>query len=147
MTRFIAIFLTLVAGTVRAFQFVNVQGENETLVDLSDAALQDKKVGELVVTYYTFKSALEANINDLTVGTITLRDARDNVAAAARRLHPGYFTHIGLSEEGTTDEERIARNLVGHVRSNEEVTPNPNSRLPLIEKELRALLAENAVKK
>jgi hypothetical protein len=71
---------------------------------------------------------------------INLKEAHARVCGAARRFQPDYLEHLTQVEPGATDAERVAHNLVGHLRSVEELEPRARA----LEIELHAIRNESA---
>jgi hypothetical protein len=104
----------------------------------------EQKLQEKLATYRCFKQTLETSVDELGKGEIRLREAHARVLEAARRFHPEFFAHLIRAEPGNSDEQRVAHNLVEHVRSVEEMDPNVRRQLPELEMELQELLMENS---
>jgi hypothetical protein len=99
--------------------------------------MDEQEFRERLVSYQCFKQILEETLISLGKGELNLKEAQARVCAAARRFYPDYFEHIAREEVGTTDAERVAHNLVGHLRSMEL---EPRARA--LESELREMYGE-----
>jgi hypothetical protein len=131
MTRFAtisAIFLTGAFATL----LVNLQTPSQSMGRFDESQLNDK-TQERIVSYYCFKSTLTTTLELLALGKTSLEEARNRVYESALHYHPGYLKHIAECERGTTSQERVARNLIGHVRSLEEKDPTLDVRVFALE--------------
>jgi hypothetical protein len=106
-----AIFLTGVFTTALA----NLHTPPQTVTRRLDESQLDDKTREMFVTYHCFKSTLTTTLELLAHGKIRLDDARNRVHESALRYHPAYLKRIESCERGATPQERVARNLIGHV--------------------------------
>ncbi len=95
---------------------------------------------ERLVNYRCFKRSFEETVESLGKGELNLKEAQARVCAAARRFHPDYLEHITHEEPGARDAERVAQNLVGHLRNRQEFQP----RACALEIELHELREEAA---
>ena len=102
--------------------------------------MDEQQFRERVVNYQCFKQTLEETLISLGKGELNLKDAHARVCAAARRFQPDYLEHLTQVEPGTTDAERVAHNLVGHLRSVEWLEP----RACALEIELHEIRGESA---
>ena len=84
----------------------------------------DDETTERVITYRCFKDTLESSLQALARGKISLAEATLRVQCAAGWFCPMYLDRIRIAEEGTTPNERVARNLLGHLYSQEELDPH-----------------------
>ncbi len=122
MTRFTiisAIFLTGAFTTALA----NLHMPSQSAQCRFDDTQFDDKTREMVLSYYSFKSTLTATLELLAQGKICLGDAGNQVYEAALCHNPSYLKHLESCEQGTTPRERVARNLIGHLRSSAETNP------------------------
>jgi hypothetical protein len=102
----------------------------------------DRKTTELLIKYRCFKDTLESAVQALTQGEISLPEATARVHSAAECFCPIYLNRIRFAEKGATSKERIARNLVGHVRSRAEGDPSLTRRGQALRIELECLVSE-----
>lgn len=97
----------------------------------------DEETTNLAVTYRCFKDTFEQALLELETGDITLAAATDRVYGSAKQFCPLYLRRVGISDPATTLEASIALNLVGHVRSLEEVRPTLATRVAELETEMQ----------
>ena len=95
-----------------------------------------------VQNYYAFKAQFSGILNELGAEKITLREANFRVESLARSLWPNYIANLSMSETGKTQQERMARNLVGHIKNFAEFGELPVSRGIAVEAELDEMLAD-----
>ena len=115
--------------------------EPEKTDEASAAVTQfDEQTMEMVVHYESFKSTLDSALADLEGRRINLSEATIRVYGAAKLHSPVYLDRIRHSDGGKTSEERVARNLIGHLRSFEEMKPRLRDRIEELDSELTALL-------
>jgi hypothetical protein len=100
------------------------------------------KTREMVVCYTCFKEALTTTIDLLQEDKITLREARDRVYETAQRHWPEYLVNLERVEQGTTHQERVARNLLGHLRSLAECDLTALPRVRAVEMELTEMIRQ-----
>jgi hypothetical protein len=122
MTRFSAITAIFLTG-VFATTLVSLHTPSQPAISRVDESQFNDRTREMVISYYSFKSTLTSTLDLLTQGKIGLRDARNRVYESALQNHPEYLTHIAKSDGGATPLERVARNLIGHISSGEEMNP------------------------
>lgn len=91
---------------------------------------------ELTFHYQTFKDTLEAAVSDLAAGRVRLRKAACSVREMADLHCPTYLDRLKVVEPGASDEERIAHNLIGHLRDRGFVEPEMLDRAEEVECEL-----------
>lgn len=103
---------------------------------------EDRDVRELVFRYQSFKEIFDDTLENLGHGKIDLRTARTRVEAASRCYWPAHVEFLTFAENGSTSEERIARNLVEHLRSVQNLEPHLKPRVRELEIELAELLRE-----
>jgi hypothetical protein len=129
----LALFLT--AFLVASFVAVRT-------VDLPDEEFRtwlkrEREVRELTIRYETFKEIFEDTLTALENGVIDLKTARARVAEAARAYNPDHLVALGQYRyPGTTDEERVGHNLVGHLQERAELNPKLKQRVEKLEMEL-----------
>jgi|SRR6516165_3968288 hypothetical protein len=97
--------------------------------------MDEQKLQERLRNYQCFKQTLNEALDSLEKGEISLKEAHARVFAAARRFQPEYLEHLSKIEPGTTDDERVARNLVGHLQMAEDL----QERSRALKIELRAI--------
>jgi hypothetical protein len=102
--------------------------------------MDEQEFRERLVNYQCFKQTLEETLVSLGKGELNLKEAHARVCAAARRFQPDYLEHLTQVEPGTTDAERVAHNLVGHLRSVELLEPRARA----LEIELHEIRDESA---
>lgn len=138
MTRFstiTAIFLTGAFATL----LVNLNAPSQTpLLPFNESALSDE-TREMLIAYQSFKGTLSATLESLERGEIDLREARDRVYEMALHCNLRYLHHIANSERGSTPQERVARNLIGHLSVLRGSRPALAVRLRALDLELAAL--------
>jgi len=83
----------------------------------------DDPTTELVENYRVFKSTLAATLKELSDRHVDLATATARIHSVAKKHSPIYLDRVCVSDPGATPEERIARNLIGHLVSLEEVEP------------------------
>jgi hypothetical protein len=98
----------------------------------------DDKTTQMITKYRGFKDTLELALQALAQGKISLPEATARVHDAARGFCPIYLDRIQVAEQGTTPTERIARNLIGHLRG--ECRPCLTPRVRALERELDGFL-------
>jgi hypothetical protein len=102
--------------------------------------MDEQEFRQRLVNYQCFKQTLEETLVSLGKREINLKEAHARVCGAARRFQPDYLEHLTQVEPGATDAERVAHNLVGHLRSVEELEPRARA----LEIELHAIRNESA---
>jgi hypothetical protein len=138
----IAIFLTfilLAAGVTLPM----LRDSRDREIDFVAIAVYHRRVQEMSVNYGAFKATFDETINALKSGEINLREAESCVRSAAETYHPSYLIDVQMSDPGETIQQRVARNLMGHVGSAEELEVNSRSRLPQLELEFVRLFKEH----
>ena len=133
---FVAITLTV---TGLAVGWMVTDDSAQDSFDMRAALAHDMKVKQQIATYRCFKATLETALESLRKGEIRLKDAHASVYDAARRFNPPYLDRLVMSDLGRTVEERLARNLVGHLQKTARSAPRSD-----LETELQELLAELA---
>ena len=135
MTRFTtttAIILTAAFATLLA----HLHTPSEPVISRFDESQFDDKTQERIVCYHCFKGTLTTTLDLLANGKISLEDARNRIYESALHYNPDYLKQIAMSERGTTPQERVARNLIGHLKSQEERTPTLSARIFALQIEL-----------
>ncbi len=110
--------------------------------DTFDVTEFDEATTEYMMHYEQFKAALKSSLSDLTQRKANLAEATERVYFSARAHSPIYLERICVSEIGKTHEERIARNLIGHLRDLQEVNPHIGERVIELDIELETWLCE-----
>jgi len=138
MSRFLTVAAVMtVAGLVTA-QWIDdsVKQPRQT----GRIAQFDHETMKLTFHYQTFKDTLQSAVNDLAAGRVRLRQATHAVRAMADVHCPVYLDRLKLVEPGTSDDERIAHNLIGHLRDRGLVEPEMLERAERVECELDTVL-------
>jgi hypothetical protein len=133
MNKLAVLFAILLASglvTVRLIDFPN------------GTTAHNRDICEEFVRYHCFKRAFEVTIDELANGELSLKRACARTHGLADAHHPNYIAFLSLAELGATDEERVARNLVAHVRACQEWKPTSRQPLPRLEAELQSYLSE-----
>ena len=133
----IALFLTaaLVAG------FVSIRITGFCLSERPEG-LDEQKLNARIANYRCFKQTLVDSLEALESGHLSLREAQERIRATASRFHPIFLETLALSEPGPTEVERVAHNLVEHVRADQDMAPHLPARVRALEIELEALVCE-----
>lgn len=131
----IAMLLTalLVAG---AFALKWSNSSDAPATEAEAASSEAKRIDAYLDGYASFKAVFEKNIEALEQREISLQSAVERILAAARRDFPRYLKRLELYEPGTTDAERVAHNLMGHLRGNAELKASLCERVCALELEL-----------
>lgn len=138
----IAIFLTLfLAAAGITWPMLQESGDRE--IDFVAIAAHHRHVQEMSVNYRAFKTTFDDTLNALKKGEINLREAEACVRCSAETYHPSYLIDVQMSDPGETVEKRVARNLIGHVQSAEDVEAISHSRLPKLEEEFARLYKDH----
>ena len=101
----------------------------------------DQETQELSIRYEHFKATLNGALNDLARNKGRLHDAVYGVRDASYVYCPIYVDRLQTAERGATPEERVARNLIGHLRDMEDADPRLAGRTAALVSELEALLS------
>ena len=102
----------------------------------------NQNLQDLAVSYGCFKQTLNATLDDLLSGEIHLEEARDRVHRSALCHFPNYLKNIERSDPAPNVDERICRNLIGHLRNIDEEAEDAK-----LEARIRELEAEFAALK
>jgi len=95
-----------------------------------------QKNKERLENYQQFKQTMNETLTRLEKGECNMQDAQGQVCAAARRYNPAYLISLQKTDSGTTDDRRVANNLLGHLRTIIPFRPNVVSRIQDLEIEL-----------
>jgi hypothetical protein len=114
---------------------------------LSEAFARERKLQERCVNYFAFKHSFDSTLAQLREGAISLTEACERVDRLATEFNPNFFEHLTYIENGASNDERLARNLVGHVHSVVDMFPISDSRLTDLNTELDAFLLAHGVRK
>jgi hypothetical protein len=133
--------VTLATGFA-ALRTVDEQLSSHETVGLHSALSDEQKLTNVLTQYRAFKGTLEATVESLRHGHVHLKEALAIVREASTRHHPKYLSHLVHYDKGATTDERLARNLIGHVHTIEKFHPTQPSPLPGLDQELREFLAE-----
>jgi hypothetical protein len=136
----ILVLVTLATGYI-ALRTTDTQSNSEP-ISLQEALSNEQQVKDVLTQYRIFKSTLHATIDSLRCGEIRLKEAHAIVREASNRYYPKYLKMLSWSDKGESTDERLARNLAGHVHSLEHVYPTQPSPLAGLDEDLRELLAE-----
>jgi hypothetical protein len=139
MTKLAIYFTIILATTIGALRMLHVSTVEET--PLMDAAEQ-RRMAELAINYGLFKNGFQSTLQALGRREITLAEAHARIRALSLQYYPAYLEHLKLCEEGASTEERVARNLIGHIDSLVEFDLSSKPHLPTIEAELACFLFE-----
>jgi hypothetical protein len=135
------IALLLTAVLIAGFITINITDCPWALqYDLQD----EKKLQERIAAYQCFKETLDDSLEALAKREMTLKEACKQVVSASRQSQPTYLYALRFTESGSTDAERVARNLVYHVGNIEVVDPLISPRLRELEIELEEFVREQA---
>lgn len=110
--------------------------------DMIDVTEFDETTTEYMINYEQFKATLKSSLHDLAERKANLQEAAERVYRSAIMHSPIYLDRICVSEIGATHEERVARNLIGHLRDLEEVNPLIGERVTELDIELETWLCE-----
>jgi hypothetical protein len=111
-------------------------------IGLQEALTNEQTVKDVLTQYRAFKATFEGTIESLRRREIDLKEAHTIVTEASNRHYPKYLKLLCFSDKGATVDARLARNLVGHIRSVEEYHPTQPSPLPNLDQQLREVLAK-----
>jgi hypothetical protein len=138
MTRFSTITAIFLTGAFAAL-LVILHPPTPSVPVRADAGEFDDATRKMVVSYQCFKGTLTTMLELLAVGEIRLEDACDRVYESALCYNPTYLLRIADCEHGATPQERVARNLIGHLRSQCQENPAIRARIHPLELELAEL--------
>lgn len=133
----LAVFFALVL--VSGWTMVKLLGDSPNRIG---RVLSDREIQERYVAYHAFKQSFDATVDELGKGNLRLRTACARIQGMADAYNATYLIHLPSAESGRTDSERIARNLVGHVRSWQDRKPDYRANLVRLQTELDAFVAE-----
>ncbi len=136
MTRFAALFAILLTGALVTI-VASSQLQPAPTRNLPDE--RHEQIGDMLVSYLCFRNTLTTAVELLASGQIELADACERVHSSATSHHPDYLKNIELSDPAPTTQERIARNLIGHLQSMEGDNPARSARVRALERELAVL--------
>jgi hypothetical protein len=111
-------------------------------LDLQEILANDQVTRQKWLAYQRFKAVLEATLDYLAAGDIPLKEACRRVHQAAKFDCPTYIRVLPRTDWGKTIQERIARNLLAHVRDQARIHPRFRSRVAALETELQELIVE-----
>jgi hypothetical protein len=138
MTRFSTIAAVFLTGAFATLLVSLLTPTHATTIRV-DAAEFDDATRERVVSYHCFKGSLSTALELLASGEIGLEEARNRVYESALNYNPGYLQHLADCERGKTPQERVARNLIGHLRSRQAGSSAIRARIHALELELAEL--------
>src|SRR5207253_48538 len=134
MSRFLTVTAVMMVAGLVTVQWIDDNAKQPR--SAAKIAQFDRQTIELVLHYQTFKDALESAVEDLAAGRVRLRQAAYSVRETADVHCPIYLDRLKVVEPGATDEERVAHNLVGHLRDRGIATPEMLDRAAEVECEL-----------
>ncbi len=91
--------------------------------------------------YYAFKAQFDDMLKALAHGEVSLREAHRRVKSTALCHWQNYLSNLRLSDHGANTDERIARNLVGHIQNIVELGQVSPTRVAALESELTEFLS------
>src|SRR5262245_33724789 len=138
MSRIIIVGVVMTAAGLTTLNFLDDPRERAPISN--DVNEFDSGTTKLMVNYRHFKDTLDSTLVDLEARDVNLNDATARVYAAANRYCPSYLTRVGESDPAVTLEASVAKNLVGHIRSLEEVRPAVAVRVAELENEFENLV-------
>lgn len=140
----VAIFLTVfLIGGFASIKLFDVLGETESEPDPS--VKSERETQEAWIRYHSFKQVLQDTVTELTADRIRLKAAHIRVRDAAAQWNPKLFDHLAQWEQGHSDDERLVRNLVGHIEVVEKDLPTYPTRTRALRAEMEAYLLELGV--
>jgi hypothetical protein len=95
---------------------------------LDDTALKDQELSARRVALRRFIQIAGETEDAVFGGRLALRDAVARILAASREHDPTYLDSLARLEEGATDEERIARNIIRHFEEDERLQQDESLR-------------------
>jgi hypothetical protein len=137
MNKFAILLTTVLTAAFFSVKLVDIQPSMHL-----DNWTDEQKLQERWVAYRCFKDTLDSALDDLARGDIRLKEAHARVLSAARQHHPDFFAYMTVTEPGSTDEERLAHNLLGHMQSLEDFDVKLAGRMPALNAELKELVNE-----
>jgi hypothetical protein len=140
MSRTIILSISMLAAILATLHYMDApaeSGQNEIAAEM--AKIADERAA-LMVNYRNFKGTLDAALDALTRREITLEEATARVYNAGKQYCPIYLDRVCISDPTPKLETSIAKNLVGHVYSLEEVHPQLAERTAELERELEKLV-------
>ena len=138
MTRYSTIAAVFLTGAF-ATLLVSLLTPTHSTIVRADACEFDDATRERVATYHCFKGAFTTALDLLATGEIRLDEASARVYESAVCFNPTYLHHLNDCERGTTPQERVARNLIGHLRCWQTENPAIRARIHALELELAEL--------
>jgi hypothetical protein len=99
-------------------------------------------VKQRVAAARCLNETMEAALQSLEGGDISLLDAARRVHDAAQLWKPAYLEDIKRTEVGQTPLERVARNLIGHMQNRARMKLDLADRIQELEAELEVLVNE-----
>lgn len=88
---------------------------------LDDTVLKDQDLSARRLALQRFIQIAGDTEDALFGGRLALRDAVARILAASREHDPAYLEFLTRLEEGATDEERVARNIIRHFEEDERI--------------------------
>lgn len=97
----------------------------------------EAQIEERLKNYECFKQTFDDSLEALADAELSLKQAHAQVNAAARQFYPLYIQYLATVEPGRTDEDRVAHNLVGHIRAMIGKRPELAERVRVLDRELQ----------
>lgn len=99
----------------------------------------DEETTELCENYSVFKLTLDDTLTKLENRDINLTEAMARVYGAAKQHCPIYLERVDITDPAPSHEASVARNLIGHLISLEEVRPELGRRVAELQLEFTHL--------
>lgn len=138
MTRLAAIFAVFMTGALAAVVLAG-RSQLESMSAQEPERQCNAEIGDLLVSYGCFKNTFKTTVDRLASGEIRLDEACERIRDSALHNHPDYLKNIQTSDPADSVQERIARNLIGHLHCFEEDGVVPSARVRALEAELAVL--------
>jgi hypothetical protein len=107
----------------------------------------NRNIQELSISYGCFKQTFTSALDGLLSGEYGLEEARDRVHESAQSHFPNYLKHIEITDPAPTVQQRIARNLMGHLHNIDDPDGKLASRLRVLDAEFAAIKGRGTVTK
>ena len=101
----------------------------------------NQNLQELAISYGCFKNTLNTTLDDLLSTDLKLEEACDQVHKSALSHFPNYLKNIEITDPAPNAEQRICRNLIGHLRGIDDPGAKLAPRIQELEKQFAALKA------
>lgn len=116
-------------------------------VDYAAIAARTRQLQEMFHARACFVESRDAALVAMSRGRLSLREACAEVRAAANLLYPIYLEHLADAYPQQSAEERLARNLLGHLTMLVRDRVLSSQALPDLERELHEWLNVGQVSK